>query len=114
MNVTADWIQRFGADGIDAIVPLSPSLTVGVVEALKAEGLAGKIIVVSSDENPETAKEWLSNDYVSAIQYMDNANLSLKALEIAQACMEGNPPEQREYRLEREMYTKENMDEYGN
>lgn len=45
---------------------------------------------------------------------MDNANLSLKALEIAQACMEGNPPEQREYRLEREMYTKENMDEYGN
>lgn len=113
MNVTSDWIQRFGADGIDAIVPLGTALTVGVVEALKAENLAGKIIVVSSDESPEVAKEYLSNNYVSAIQYLNNEDLSLKALEIAQQCMEGNPPEQREYRLERTLYTIDNMDDYG-
>ncbi len=113
MNVTEDWIQRFGADGIDAIVPLAPSLTVGVVEALKAEGLAGKITVVSSDENLETATEYLTNNYVSSILYLNNEDLSLKALEIAQECMEGNPPEQREYRLDRKLYTIDNLDEYG-
>lgn len=84
-----------------------------MVEALKAENLAGKIIVVSSDESPEVAKEYLSNNYVSAIQYLNNEDLSLKALEIAQQCMEGNPPEQREYRLERTLYTIDNMDDYG-
>ncbi|NBI91261.1 sugar ABC transporter substrate-binding protein [Lachnospiraceae bacterium] len=113
MNVVEDWLQRFGDDGIDAITSQSVASTAGIIEVLKAHNLTEDIYVVSGDETPETAQEWIGNGWLDATAYFDLQDMSVKAMEIAKECMNGNPPEQKEYLMERKIYTKDNLDEYG-
>lgn len=80
---------------------------------LKAHDLTDKIDVVSADETPDTAKEWIGNGWVDATAYLDLQQLSVKAMEIAEECFHGNPPEQKEYYMERKIYTKDNLEQYG-
>lgn len=113
MGLVEDWLQRFGNDGIDAIVSQSVSSTSGIIEVLKAYDLTDRVAVVSADESEEVAREWLTNGWLDATAYFDLQDLASKTFEIAKACMEGNPPEEREYRMERKIYTIDNVDEYG-
>lgn len=113
MNVVEDWLQRFGEDGIDAITSQSVASTAGIIEVLKSHNLTEDIFVVSSDETPETAKEWITNGWLDATAYFDLQDLSVKAMEIARDCLNGNPPEQKEFLMERKVYTLDNLDQYG-
>lgn len=113
MKIVEDWLQKYGDEGIDAIVSQSTASTAGIIEVLKAQNLTDKITVVSADEMKETAQEWIGQGWVDATAYLDLTKLSEQAMQIAQQCMEGNPPADKEYFLERKIYTKENLDTYG-
>ncbi len=113
MKIVEDWLQKYGSDGIDAIVSQSTASTSGIIEVLKAQNLTEDIAVVSADESPETAQEWIGNGWVDATAYLDLKELSRQTMEIAKNCLEGNAPEEKEYILERKIYTEENLDSYG-
>ena len=113
MKIVEDWLQKYGPDGINAIVSQSTASTSGIIEVLKAHDLTDKIDVVSADETPDTAKEWIGNGWVDATAYQDLQQHSVKAMEIAEECFHGNPPEQKEYYMERKIYTKDNLEQYG-
>lgn len=59
MNLVEDWLQRFGADGINAIVCQSAMTVQGVVEDLRAHDLLGKIYVAAQDFTQPSGTEWL-------------------------------------------------------
>ncbi len=61
MNLVEDWLQRFGADGINAIVCQSAMGVQGVVESLKAHDLVGKIYVAAQDFTQPSGTEWLKS-----------------------------------------------------
>lgn len=61
MNLVEDWLQRFGEDGINAIVCQSAMTVQGVVEALRAHDLLGKIYVAAQDFTQPAGTEWLES-----------------------------------------------------
>lgn len=61
MNLVEDWLQRFGEDGINAVVSQSAQSTQGIVESLKAHGLDGKVFVASVDCPSPSGPEWLES-----------------------------------------------------
>jgi len=60
MNLVEDWIQRFGEDGISAIVSQSQMSTQGIIEALRAHDLVGKVLVASVDCPTPAGGDWLA------------------------------------------------------
>lgn len=60
MNLVEDWIQRFGEDGINAIVSQSQMSTQGIIESLRAHGLVGKVLVASVDCPTPAGGNWLA------------------------------------------------------
>jgi ribose transport system substrate-binding protein len=61
MNLVEDWLQRFGPDGINAIVCQSAMGVQGVVECLKAHDLIGKVYVAAQDFTQPSGTEWLKS-----------------------------------------------------
>lgn len=61
MNLVEDWLQRFGEDGVNAIVSQSAQSTQGIVESLKAHNLVGKVNVASVDCPSPSGPEWLES-----------------------------------------------------
>lgn len=61
MNLVEDWLQRFGEDGVNAIVSQSAMSTQGIVESLRAHDLLGKVYVAGQDFPQPTGTEWLES-----------------------------------------------------
>ena len=113
MNLVEDWLQRFGADGIDAIVCQSAMTVQGVVEALRAHDLLGEIYVAAQDFTQPTGTEWLESgatyvdvfyDYYALVRGVYDTILDHEAngTELPEQVM-----------IEPSVWTKENASEFG-
>ena len=49
MTLAENWITRFGADGIDAIVAQNDDMALGALEAVEARGLRDRILLIGVD-----------------------------------------------------------------
>lgn len=113
MNLVEDWLQRFGADGIDAIVCQSAMTVQGVVEALRAHDLLGEIYVAAQDFTQPAGTEWLESgatyvdvfyDYYALVRgvYDTILNHETNGTELPNQVM-----------IEPSVWTKENASEFG-
>ena len=113
MNLVEDWLQRFGADGIDAIVCQSAMTVQGVVEALRAHDLSGEIYVAAQDFTQPAGTEWLESgatyvdvfyDYYALVRgvYDTILNHETNGTELPNQVM-----------IEPSVWTKENASEFG-
>ena len=75
LEITENWLAKYGDDGIDGIWCASDDMAVGVVQALTAKGLNGKILTTGNDgtsaaiemvENGELACTIANNGWMQA------------------------------------------------
>lgn len=113
MNLVEDWLQRFGTDGIDAIVCQSAMTVQGVVESLRAHGLLGEIYVAAQDFTQPAGTEWLESgatyvdvfyDYYALVRgvYDTIMDYEINGTELPEQVM-----------IEPSVWTKENASEFG-
>ncbi len=111
MNLTEDWIQRFGEDGIDGIVCQSAMSVQGVVESLRAHDLLGKVQVASQDFTQPSGTEWLKSGATCVDVFYDYNALVRGVYDTILAYEAGTElPEQ--VTIAPTAYTIDNVDEY--
>lgn len=65
-NIMSTMLTRFG-DEITGIFSSNDSMTLGIIEALRAEGLAGQIPIVSYDGTPDAVKLCISGEILCTV-----------------------------------------------
>lgn len=65
-NIMSTMLTRFG-DEIKGIFSSNDSMTLGIIEALRAEGLAGQIPIVSYDGTPDAVKLCISGEILCTV-----------------------------------------------
>ncbi len=112
MNLVEDWLQRFGSDGINAIVCQSAMGVQGVVEALKAHDLTGKIYVAAQDFTQPSGTEWLKNGETIVDVFYDYNALARGTYDTIMAHEAGEEmPEQ--VMITPSVWTIDNCEEFG-
>ncbi len=66
-DLTTTWLNKYGAENIDAIVCGNDEMALAVVETLKAEGLNGKIKVTGFDGIPDAAAAIAAGDMYGTV-----------------------------------------------
>ena len=112
MNLVEDWLQRFGSDGINAIVCQSAMGVQGVVETLKAHDLVGKIYVAAQDFTQPSGTEWLKNGETIVDVFYDYNALARGTYDTIMAHEAGEEmPEQ--VMITPSVWTIDNCEEFG-
>lgn len=112
MNLVEDWLQRFGADGINAIVCQSAMGVQGVVESLKAHDLIGKIYVAAQDFTQPSGTEWLKSGATVVDVFYDYNELTRGTYDAIMAHQAGTElPEQ--VMITPSVWTIDNCDDFG-
>jgi ribose transport system substrate-binding protein len=115
-TIVSAWITRFGED-IKGIWAANDDMAVGALEALRAEGLAGKIPISGSD-GTKTAMDAVKAGEMAATVSWDPFWQGGMGLAIGYAAKTGKfdpakePKEHREFYGQGTLITKENVDEF--
>lgn len=114
MNITEDWIQRFGVDGIDAIATQGSTITIGVIEALKSHDATDKI-KVSGISIPPTM-DWILDGTAYSDLYQDPMTEASKSIDAALKMIKGeevalDDPDEHWINVEMTTVTAENVQE---
>lgn len=118
-NLTTTWLNKYGAENIDAIVCANDEMALAVVETLKAENLNGVIKVTGFDGIPDAANAIAEGNMygtVGANPYVEGG-LGLAYL---YACWNGEvdvtslPNGQRSFLTEPQLVTPANVEAYIN
>ena len=114
MNITEDWIQRFGVDGIDAISTQGSTITIGVVEAVKNHGATDKISI-SGISIPPTM-DWILDGTAYSDLYQDPMAEASKSVDAALKMIKGEEvafdyPEEKWINVDMTTVTAENVQE---
>jgi len=104
MSITEDWLQAYPQ--IDAILCHNDDSALGAIEALKAVGKAGKVMVLGVDGLPESLKAIESGSMTGTVvqQVVDQAKTTL---DVAAKLLRGEKVE-RHIQIPGELVTKEN------
>ena len=113
MNLVEDWLQRFGADGIDAIVCQSAMTVQGVVEALRAHDLLGEIYVAAQDFTQPTGTEWLESGATYVDVFYDYYALTRGVYDTILDHETNGTELPDQVMIEPSVWTKENASEFG-
>lgn len=113
MNLVEDWLQRFGADGIDAIVCQSAMTVQGVVEALRAHDLIGKIYVAAQDFTQPAGTEWLETGATYVDVFYDYYALTRGVYDTIMDHETNGTEFPEQVMIEPSVWTKENASEFG-
>lgn len=113
MNLVEDWLQRFGADGIDAIVCQSAMTVQGVVEALRAHDLLGKIYVAAQDFTQPAGTEWLESGATYVDVFYDYYALTRGVYDTIMDHETNGTELPEQVMIEPSVWTKENASEFG-
>lgn len=113
MNLVEDWLQRFGADGIDAIVCQSAMTVQGVVEALRAHDLLGEIYVAAQDFTQPTGTEWLESGATYVDVFYDYYALTRGVYDTIMDHETNGTELPEQVMIEPSVWTKENASEFG-
>lgn len=117
-QITETWLSKYG-DRIDGIFSANDGMALGAIEALRARGLNGKVPVTGSDGSADALRAVEDGDMVSTM-FIDPAvqGAVTAALGYAAAVGDIDPSElsqeQREFYLQQELVTQDNVDEFLN
>jgi ABC-type sugar transport system substrate-binding protein len=118
-DLTTTWLNKFGAENIDAIVCANDEMALAVVETLKAEGLNGKIHVTGFDGIDAAVKATQAGDMygtVGANPYVEGG----QGVAYLYACWSGEldlstlSDGQRSFLTEPELITQHTVDDFVN
>ncbi|MBW0000156.1 MAG: sugar ABC transporter substrate-binding protein [Verrucomicrobia bacterium] len=115
-NITSSWLTRFGSD-IKGIWAANDDMASGVLEALRAEGLAGKIPVTGIDGIKLAIDSIRSGDMVATVSW-DPYWQGGMGLSLAYAARSGKidpakePDNHRDYKAKGILVTKDNVEDY--
>lgn len=115
-TITETWLSKYG-DDITGVFSANDSMALGVVEALRAKDLAGKVPVTGSDGSADVLQLVKNGEMVSTM-YVDSAYQGAHAQAMAYAAASGKldpaklPKEQRDFNLDQTLVTKDNVDEF--
>lgn len=113
MNLVEDWLQRFGTDGIDAIVCQSAMTVQGVVESLRAHGLLGEIYVAAQDFTQPAGTEWLESGATYVDVFYDYYALVRGVYDTIMDYETNGTELPEQVMIEPSVWTKENASEFG-
>ena len=113
MNLVEDWLQRFGEDGINAIVCQSAMTVQGVVEALRAHDLLGKIYVAAQDFTQPAGTEWLESGATYVDVFYDYYALTRGVYDTIMDHETNGTEFPEQVMIEPSVWTKENASEFG-
>ena len=113
MNLVEDWLQRFGTDGINAIVCQSAMTVQGVVEALRAHDLLGKVYVAAQDFTQPTGTEWLESGATYVDVFYDYYALTRGVYDTIMDHETNGTEFPEQVMIEPSVWTKENASEFG-
>lgn len=113
MNLVEDWLQRFGADGINAIVCQSAMTVQGVVEALRAHDLLGKIYVAAQDFTQPSGTEWLETGATYVDVFYDYNALAKGVYDTILDHEKNGTDLPAQVMINPSVWTKENASEFG-
>lgn len=114
MNLVEDWLQRFGADGINAIVCQSAMAVQGVVESLRAHDLLGKIYVAAQDFTQPSGTEWLESGATYVDVFYDYNALARGVYDAIMEHEQNGTELPDQVMISPSVWTKENASEFGN
>ncbi len=114
MNITEDWIQRFGVDGIDAIATQGSTITIGVLESVKNHNATDKIKVCGISVPP--TMDWIVDGTAYSDLYQDPTVEATKSVDAALKMLKGETitfdyPEENWIDVAMTTVTAENVDE---
>ena len=107
-DVSLRLLNSFG-DKVNGIFTVGEPLTIGMLKALKQEGLAGKVIFIGFDSSPE-AIDGMRAGHVHGVVLQDPVNMGYTSVKTIVAHLEGKPVSKRIPTGEA-IATPENMDE---
>ena len=113
MNLVEDWLQRFSADGINAIVCQSAMTVQGVVEALRAHNLLGKIYVAAQDFTQPSGTEWLETGATYVDVFYDYNALAKGVYDTILDHEKNGVDLPEQVMINPSVWTKENASEFG-
>ena len=113
MNLVEDWLQRFSADGINAIVCQSAMTVQGVVEALRAHNLLGKIYVAAQDFTQPSGTEWLETGATYVDVFYDYNALAKGVYDTILDHEKNGTDLPEQVMINPSVWTKENASEFG-
>ncbi len=88
-NVTQDWLSRFGSQ-VNGIIAENDDMAIGAVQALKAKGLEGKIVVAGIDGIKDGMREVQAGTMVGTS--LQNAALEMgEAVQVSVDYLQGRP-----------------------
>jgi len=115
-NVVSAWITRFGSD-IKGIWAANDGMAIGALEALRAEGLAGKVLVTGIDGTKDAVTAVKNGEMAATVDW-DPMWIGGIALSLSHHAATGalvpskEPKEHREFYATGKTITKAEIDEY--
>ena len=113
MNLMEDWLQRFGADGINGVVCQSAMTVQGIVESLRAHDLTGKIYVAAQDFTQPSGTELLENAETYVAVFYDYFALARGTYDVIMAHEKDGAEMPEQVMINPSVWTKENASEFG-